>query len=86
MTGYVSVEDLVYKFSCPVLRPVSRGWPGAPVSLLFPFSANGNWAVDLDGVPCISLFPISHVASCVAAVDTYIVGIRDVIPSILSRA
>jgi len=82
----VSVQDPVYKFSCPVLRPVSRGWPGAPVSLLFPFSANGNWAVELDGAPCISLFPISHVASCVAAVESYIVGIRDVKSSIWSRA
>ena len=40
----------------------------------------------LDDAPCISLFTISHVASCVAAVDTYIVGIRDVISSILSYA
>jgi len=30
LTGYVCVQDSVYKFNSLVLRPVNRGWPGAP--------------------------------------------------------
>ena len=78
-TLFTSSVVLFYDLS--VVAGLVRRYPFS-----FPFrptvTGQSKWTVHR----CISLFPISHVASCVAAVESYILGIRDVKSSIWSRA